>query len=92
MALNKIDIVEKIASKGGLSKADAECALNAFVDVFLEAVAKDGEFGITGIFKAQVKDTAARTAKNPRTGEPISVPAGKAVRIKVGNTLKAAVK
>ncbi|MDR1448188.1 MAG: HU family DNA-binding protein [Candidatus Ancillula sp.] len=92
MALNKIDIVEKIAQKAGLSKADAERGLNAFVDVFLEAVVSDGEFGITGIFKAQVKDTAARTAKNPRTGESINVPAGRTVRIKTGNTLKAAVK
>jgi DNA-binding protein HU-beta len=85
MALTKADIVAKIADEAGLSKADAGRAIDAFTDLFVASVKNDGEFGITGLFKAQVKDTKAREGRNPSTGATIQIPAGKTVRISAGS-------
>jgi DNA-binding protein HU-beta len=92
MALTKADIVSKVADQAGLTKADAERAVSAFTDLFVSEIKKSGEFGITGLFKAEVKARAARQGHNPATGEKITIPAGKVVRIKAGSVLKAAAK
>ena len=84
MAYNKSDLVSKIAQKSNLTKAQAEAAVNAFQDVFVEAM-KSGE----GL-KLTVK-RAARTGRNPRTGEQIDIPASYGVRISAGSLLKKAV-
>ena len=84
MAYNKSDLVSKIAQKSNLTKAQAEAAVNAFQDVFVEAM-KSGE----GL-KLRVK-RAARTGRNPRTGEQIDIPASYGVRISAGSLLKKAV-
>ena len=73
MAYNKSDLVSKIAQKSNLTKAQAEAAVNAFQDVFVEAM------------------RAARTGRNPRTGEQIDIPASYGVRISAGSLLKKAV-
>ncbi|MDR2508980.1 MAG: HU family DNA-binding protein [Candidatus Ancillula sp.] len=92
MALTKADIVAAVADNAGITKADAERAVNAFTEVFISEVKKSGEFGITGLFKAEVKNTAAREGRNPATGATIKIPAGKTVRIKAGSVLKNSVK
>ena len=74
MAYNKSDLVSKIAQKSNLTKAQAEAAVNAFQDVFVEAMQR-----------------AARTGRNPRTGETIEIPATYGVRISAGSLLKKAV-
>ena len=80
MAYNKSDLVSKIAQKSNLTKAQDEAAVNAFQDVFVEAM-KSGE----GVKRA------ARTGRNPRTGEQIDIPASYGVRISAGSLLKKAV-
>ena len=80
MAYNKSDLVSKIAQKSNLTKAQAEAAVNAFQDVFVEAM-KSGE-GLK---------LTARTGRNPRTGEQIDIPASYGVRISAGSLLKKAV-
>ncbi|MDR1861456.1 MAG: HU family DNA-binding protein [Candidatus Ancillula sp.] len=92
MALTKANIVDVIADQSGLTKADAGHALDAFVDLFYAEIKKNGEFGITGLFKAEVKETSAREGRNPATGAAIKIPAGKTVRIKAGAALKNSVK
>lgn len=92
MALTKSEIVAKVADAAGITKADADRAVTAFADVFVAEVKKSGEFGLTGLFKAEVKATAARDGRNPSTGAAIKIPAGKTVRIKAGAVLKKAVK
>jgi DNA-binding protein HU-beta len=92
MALTKANIVEQIADQAGLTKADADRAFTAFNDLFIAEIKKNGEFGITGLFKAEVKATAARIGRNPSTGEELQIPAGKTVRIKAGKSLKDAAK
>ena len=78
MAYNKSDLVSKIAQKSNLTKAQAEAAVNAFQDVF-------------GLFSAERVKRAARTGRNPRTGEIIEIPATYGVRISAGSLLKKAV-
>ena len=80
MAYNKSDLVSKIAQKSNLTKAQAEAAVNAFQDVFVEAMQS-----------AERVKRAARTGRNPRTGEIIEIPATYGVRISAGSLLKKAV-
>ena len=89
MAYNKSDLVAKISQKSGLTKAQAD--VNAFRDVFIEAM-KNGEgLKLTGLLSAERVKRAARTGRNPRTGETIEIPATYGVRISAGSLLKKAV-
>ena len=75
MAYNKSDLVSKIAQKSNLTKA-----------------MKSGEgLKLTGLFSAERVKRAARTGRNPRTGEQIDIPASYGVRISAGSLLKKAV-
>ena len=80
MAYNKSDLVSKIAQKSNLTKAQAEAAVQS------------GEgLKLTGLFSAERVKRAARTGRNPRTGETIEIPATYGVRISAGSLLKKAV-
>ena len=74
MAYNKSDLVSKIAQKSNLTKAQAEAAVNAFQDVFVEAMQSGEGLKLTGLFSAERVKRAARTGRNPRTGETIEIP------------------
>ena len=91
MAYNKSDLVTKIAQKSHLTKAQAEAAVNAFQDVFVEAMKSCEGLKLTGLFSAERVKRAARTGRNPRTGETIEIPATYGVRISAGSLLKKAV-
>ena len=86
-----LDLVSKIAQKSNLTKAQAEAAVNAFQDVFVEAMQSGEGLKLTGLFSAERVKRAARTGRNPRTGEIIEIPATYGVRISAGSLLKKAV-
>ena len=88
MAYNKSDLVSKIAQKSNLTKAQAEAAVNAFQDVFVEAMQSGEGLKLTGLFSAERVKRAARTGRNPRTGDTL---ASYGVRISAGSLLKKAV-
>ena len=67
MAYNKSDLVSKIAQKSNLTKAQAEAAVNAFQDVFVEAMQSGEGLKLTGLFSAERVKRAARTGRNPRS-------------------------
>ena len=91
--MTKTELVAAIAEKADLSKADAERALNAFQDIVQDTVGKgEDKITIPGFLSFEQTHRAARTGRNPRTGEPIQVPATKAVKITAGAKLKAAAK
>jgi DNA-binding protein HU-beta len=90
MSLNRSDLVSAIAAKSGLTKTDADSALSAFQDVLLEAVASGEGVKLTGLFAAERVERAARTGRNPRTGEEIAIPAGFGVKLTAGSLLKKA--
>ena len=83
MAYNKSDLVSKIAQKSNLT--------NAFQYVFVEAMQSGEGLKLTGLFSAERVKRAARTGRNPRTGETIEIPATYGVRISAGSLLKKAV-
>ena len=86
--MNKTELTAALAANAGLSKKDAEKALNAFVDVVTETLTKGEKIQIVGFGSFEVKARPARTARNPRTGEEIKIEASKAPVFKAGKALK----
>jgi DNA-binding protein HU-beta len=89
--MTKQELVEKMAAKSGLTKADSERALNAFQEVVSEELSKGGKVTMTGFGTFATRKRAAREGRNPRTGEPVKIAARNAVSFKVGSKLKEAV-
>lgn len=91
MTVNRTDLVAAIADKAGLTKKQADDALAAFHEVLVESLAKGEAVKVTGLLSAERVERAARTGRNPRTGEEIAIPAGYGVKLSAGSHLKAAV-
>lgn len=89
--MNKSELIDAIASKSDLSKAQASQALEATF-ASIEQALKSGEaVTLVGFGTFSVKERAARTGRNPKTGEPIQIAASKAPGFKAGKGLKDAV-
>ena len=89
---NKMDLVEKVASTIGSTKADAERAVEAVIDGITHALKKGEEVSIAGLGIFQAKMRAARTGRNPRTGASIQIKAMRVPKFRASKTLKDAVK
>ena len=89
--MNKAELIAAVAEKAGLSKKDAEQAVNAFVDVVTEALVKGDKVQIVGFGAFDVKERAARVGRNPQTKQEIEIPASKVPQFKAGKALKDAV-
>lgn len=85
--MTKAEFVEKYAEKTGFTKKDAAAAVDAFFAVVSDAMKKGDKIVFPGTFKAEVTERAARTGKNPQTGEQIQIPAKKAIKAKFGDKL-----
>ena len=92
MSLNKTELVAKIAAETGQSQSTVSSVLDGLFKAVSETVADGGKVSISGWIAFETVDTAARTGRNPQTGETIQIPAGKRVKVSVGSKLKAAVK
>lgn len=90
--MKKCDLIAKMAEKSGLTKKDAEKALNAFIETVTGALKAEDKIALIGFGTFETKKRAARKGKNPRTGEIISIPAAKVPSFKAGQGLKNAVK
>ena len=88
--MNKSELVAEIASKAGVTQADAGSCIDALVETIANEVRSGGEVNIPGYMKFSRKDTKERMGRNPRTGEARLIPAGTAVKIQAGSKLKAA--
>lgn len=89
--MNKTELVAALTEKTGLTKKDAEKALNGLVDVVTEALVAGEKVQIVGFLSAEVKARPEREARNPQTKESITIPASKAPVFKAGKSLKDAV-
>ena len=89
--MNKTEFIAAIAEKAELSKKDAEKALKAFTDVVEEELKKGEKIQLVGFGTFEVSKRAARTGKNPQTGEPMTISACNAPKFKAGKALKDAV-
>lgn len=85
--MNKAELVAAMATKAGLTKADAERALDAFQEVVVGAVKKDDGVTLVGFGSFVLKKKPARNGRNPATGETIKIPARKAMQFKTSPAL-----
>jgi DNA-binding protein HU-beta len=89
--MNKSQLVEAIAEDAEFSQADARRAVESFLTTIETTLAKGDEVAITGFGKFSVSKRAARTGRNPQTGEAVEIKASNAPRFSAGAALKAAV-
>ena len=89
--MNKNELIGAIAEKSGLSKKDSEKALGATICAITEALKKGDKVQLVGFGIFDVKNRAARTGHNPKTKEPIKIPATRVPQFKAGKALKDAV-
>ena len=86
--MNKTELCAALAKKTGQTKKDSETFFEAFLETIIETLQKGDKVQIVGFGTFEVKERAARKARNPRTGEEIDVAASKAPVFKAGKTLK----
>lgn len=89
--MNKAELISSMAEKSGLSKKEAEKALNAFMESVEEALKNGDKIQLVGFGSFEVKDRAERKGRNPQTKEEIIIPATRVPVFKVGKALKDAV-
>jgi len=89
--VNKAELIDAIADSADLSKASASRALDAVIDSVTNALKAGDQVSLVGFGTFAVKDRAARTGRNPKTGEPIEIAASKVPGFKAGKALKDAV-
>jgi DNA-binding protein HU-beta len=85
-------LVEKIAGDAEISKKDAETALKSVTAGISGALAQGDSVTLVGFGTFSVSERAARTGRNPQTGEPLQIAASKGVKFKAGKALKDAVR
>lgn len=90
--MTKKDLIVKISDSTDIKKADVERVLDSLGDVAAAELLGGGEVAFPGLGKLVVVETAAREGRNPKTGTPITVPAGRKAKFKVGKELKDALK
>lgn len=89
--MNKRDLIRKTAEQTGLSQKDCEAVINALFDTIRKTVESGEKVQIIGFGTFELRERAARTARNPRTGEAVEVPARRVPAFKPGAELKQAV-
>ena len=88
--MTKAELIAAMVEETGLTKVDCEKALNAFTSNVTETLKQGDEVKLIGFGNFSVKDLAARTGRNPSTGETINIAASKAPKFKAGAELKKA--
>jgi DNA-binding protein HU-beta len=89
--MNKGDLVEVVSGEAGLSKADASRAVESVITAITKALKGGNQVSLVGFGTFAVKKRAARTGRNPRTGEAIEIRASKVPGFRAGKALKDAV-
>ncbi|APX93222.1 bacterial nucleoid protein HU beta subunit [Franzmannia pantelleriensis] len=86
--MNKSELIEAIAASADIPKAAASRALDAMVDSVTDSLKKGDSVSLVGFGTFTVKERAARTGRNPQTGQPIEISAAKVPSFKAGKALK----
>ena len=89
--LNKVELVDAVSANSGLSKSDAAKAVEAVFDSITAELHKGEEVRLVGFGSFLVTKRAASEGRNPRTGEPVHIPASKQPKFRAGKVLKEAV-
>ncbi|KWW41721.1 MAG: DNA-binding protein HU-beta [bacterium F083] len=87
--MNKVELIDAVAAKAGMTKVDARKAIDAILDVTKAELKKDGKIALVGFGTMSVNKRPARTGRNPKTGKAIKIAAKKVVKFKpAANILK----
>ncbi len=86
--MNKSELVDAVAESADLSKASAARAVDAVVEAITETLKNGDTVALLGFGTFLVRDRAARSGRNPRTGETIKIKASKVPAFKAGKALK----
>ncbi len=86
--MNKTELVEAVAESADISKAAAGRAVDTMINSIIDALAKGDSVAIAGFGTFTVRERAARTGRNPRTGEEIQIKASKNPGFKAGKAFK----
>ena len=89
--MNKAELIDAVAEETNLSKADAERATKAVLDSIIGELGKGGQVTLPGFGTFSVRERAARTGRNPQTGETMQIKASKSPGFKAGKAFKDAV-
>jgi DNA-binding protein HU-beta len=89
--MNKAELIDSVADAASLSKADAGRAVDAVVDAITSALKTGQQVSVVGFGTFSVKHRAARSGRNPRTGETIQIDASNVPGFKAGKALRDAV-
>jgi len=89
--MTKAELISAVAEKSGLTKKDSDKAVTAMIDAITEALVSGDKVSLVGFGTFEVKDRAERMGINPRTKEPMPIPASKLPAFKAGKALKEAV-
>ncbi len=89
--MNKAELISAVAEKAVISKKDADAAVTAAVEAMTDALESGEKVQLVGFGSFEVKSRAARTARDPRSGELMDIPATKVPVFKAGKLLKEAV-
>ncbi len=90
--MNKVELIEKVAQDAEIKGAEAKRAVESVIDNVVKSLKAGDDITLSGLGTFKVKDRKARTARNPKTGEAIQVPAGKRISFKVSAGLKREIK
>ena len=86
--MNKSQLIEVVVQKTNMKKKDVEACITAFVDATTAAMISGEKVQISGLGTFSVKEKAARTGRNPQTGEEMTIAASKSPKFKAGKALK----
>ncbi len=89
--MNKKELITKIATHSDITLADAERALNALISAVTAELNSGGNVSLVGFGTFSVKSLAARTVRNPKTGEALNIQAKQTPAFKAGSILKTAI-
>lgn len=87
--MTKAELIDSVAKSAGVTKADAERTIGAFFDEVVGGVKKGDKVAWPGFGSFSTSNRAARTGRNPQTGEPVKIAASTALRFSPSATVKA---
>jgi DNA-binding protein HU-beta len=90
-ALNKAELVDIVAKDAGTTKKDAEQVINKMMETIIKSVATGDKVTLVGFGTFEARNRKARTGRNPKTNEPLSIPAKRVPGFKVGKEFSEAV-
>lgn len=90
--MNKTEFINAVAEKSGLSKVDAKKVVEAFVETVSSELKEGGKVALLGFGSFSVAEKSARKGVNPKTKQPIEIPARKSVKFKAGAELTEIIK